>query len=68
MSLAVAAVIWLFGSMDKERMNLVSTSAANILLMCVIVGFIVAGMRKKVNVYDAFIEGREGRIHNRPCA
>ena len=57
MSLAVAAVIWLFGSMDKDRMNLVSTSAANILLMCVIVGFIIAGMRRKVNVYDAFIEG-----------
>ena len=57
MSLAVAAVIWLFGSMDKERMNLVSTSVANILLMCVIVGFIIAGMRRKVNVYDAFIEG-----------
>lgn len=57
MSLAVAAIIWLFGSMDKERMNLVSTTAANILLMCVIVGFIVAGMRKRVNVYDAFIEG-----------
>ena len=61
MSLAVTAVIWLFGSMDKERMNLVSTSAANILLMCVIVGFIVAGMRRRVNVYDAFIEGaKEG--------
>ena len=57
MSLAVAAIIWGFGSMDKERMNLVSTSAANILLMCVIVGFILAGMRKRVNVYDAFIEG-----------
>ena len=57
MSLAVVAVIWLFGSMDKERMNLVSTSVANILLMCVIVGFIIAGMRRKVNVYDAFIEG-----------
>ncbi len=57
MSFAVAAIIWLFGSMDKERMNLVSTTAANILLMCVIVGFIVAGMRKRVNVYDAFIEG-----------
>lgn len=57
MSLAVAAVIWLFGRMDKERMDLVSTSAANILLMCVIVGFIAAGMRKRVNVYDAFIEG-----------
>ena len=57
MSLAVTAVIWLFGSMDKERMSLVSTSAANILLMCVIVGFILAGVRKRVNVYDAFIEG-----------
>ncbi len=57
MSLAVAAIIWGFGSMDKERMNLVSTSAANILLMCVIVGFILAGIRKRVNVYDAFIEG-----------
>ena len=57
MSLAVAAVIWVFGQMDKERMNLVSTLAANILLMCVIVGFILAGIRKRVNVYDAFIEG-----------
>ena len=57
MSLTVAAVIWFFGQMDKERMNLVSTLAANILLMCVIVGFILAGIRKKVNVYDAFIEG-----------
>ena len=57
MSLAVAAVIWFFGQMDKERMNLVSTLAANILLMCVIVGFVLAGIRKKVNVYEAFIEG-----------
>ena len=57
MSLVVASVIWLFGSMDKEQMNIVSTSAANILLMCVIVGFILAGVRKRVNVYDAVIEG-----------
>ena len=57
MSLVVASVIWLFGSMDKEQMNIVSTSAANILLMCVIVGFILAGVRKRVNVYDAFIDG-----------
>lgn len=57
MSLVMASVIWLFGSMDKEQMNIVSTSAANILLMCVIVGFILAGVRKRVNVYDAFIEG-----------
>jgi len=53
----VAAVIWGFAQLDSESMNLWSTSIANILLMIIIVGFIVAGMVKKVNVYDAFIEG-----------
>ena len=43
--------------MSKEQVDLVSTSVANILLMTIIVGFILAGVRKKVNVYDAFIEG-----------
>lgn len=57
MCLLVAAIVWGFGQMDKEQMNLVSTSIANILLMTIIILFIWAGMRKKVNVYDAFIEG-----------
>lgn len=57
MSAAVAAIIWGFAQMDKAQMNVVSTSVANILLMLIIVMFILAGMRKKVNVYDAFIEG-----------
>ena len=53
----VAGVIWGFGQLDSMMMNRVSTSVANILLMTIIVGFIIAGLRKKVNVYDAFIEG-----------
>ena len=57
MCLLVATVVWAFGQMDKEQMNVVSTSIANILLMTIIISFIWAGMRKKVNVYDAFIEG-----------
>lgn len=56
-SVLVAAVIWGFSRMSKEEVDIVSTSAANILLMTIIVGFILAGVRKKVNVYDAFIEG-----------
>ncbi len=61
MSLAVAGIIWGFGQLDKDQMNIVSTTVANILLMTVIVGFIMAGVRKKINVYDAFIEGaKEG--------
>lgn len=53
----VAAIIWGFGQLDKDMMNTVSTSVANILLMSIIVAFIIAGLRKKINVYDAFIEG-----------
>lgn len=61
MCAVVAAIIWGFGQLDKDQMNIVSTTIANILLMTIIVGFILAGVRKKVNVYDAFIEGaKEG--------
>lgn len=61
MSLVVAGIIWGFGQLDKDQMNIVSTTVANILLMTIIVGFILAGVRKKINVYDAFIEGaKEG--------
>ncbi len=62
-SLVVAAIIWGFGQLDKDQMNIVSTTVANILLMSIIVGFILAGIRKKVNVYDAFIEGAKEGFH-----
>lgn len=57
MAAIVSLIIWGFGQMSKDMMNVVSTSVANILLMTIIVLFIFAGLRKKVNVYDAFIEG-----------
>ena len=61
MCAAVAGIIWGFSQVDKAAMDTVSTSVANIMLMTIIVGFILAGVRKKVNVYDAFIEGaKEG--------
>lgn len=56
-SLLVALTIWGFAQLDSVMMNRVSTSVANILLMTIIVGFILAGMLKRVNVYDAFVEG-----------
>ena len=59
----VAGIIWGFDRMDKEQMNLVSTSVANILLMSIIIAFICAGVRKKVNVYDVFIEGAKEGFH-----
>ncbi len=53
----VAGIIWGFSQLDSDTMNRVSTTVANILLMLIIVSFILAGVRKKINVYDAFIEG-----------
>ncbi len=61
MAVAVALIIWGFGQLDKDRMNVVSTTVANILLMLIIIGFILAGVRRRINVYDAFVEGaKEG--------
>ena len=61
MSAFVAAVIWGFSRLDGETMNLVSTNVANIMLMSIIMAFIWAGVRRRINVYDAFIEGaKEG--------
>ncbi|WP_455537304.1 nucleoside recognition domain-containing protein [Prevotella koreensis] len=57
LSLVVAAIIWGFSTIDKAAMNTISTSAANILLMTIIVVFIIAGIVKKTNVYESFIEG-----------
>ena len=57
----VGGIIWGFGLLNKEQMSVVSTSVANIVLMTIIVAFILAGVRKRINVYDAFIEGaKEG--------
>ena len=61
MALVVGAIIWGFGQLDKDQMNIVSTSVANILLMTIIVAFVLAGMKHHINVYDAFVEGaKEG--------
>ena len=61
LSLGVVALMWGFAQMDSVMMNLVGTNLANILLFSIITLFLVAGIRKKVNVYEAFIEGaKEG--------
>lgn len=61
MCLLVSAVIWGFSRLDKAMMDIVSTSVANILLFTIIVIFILAGVRRRVNVYETFVDGaKEG--------
>ena len=57
----VALIIWGFSAMPREQMDVVSSTFANVFLCGIIACFIIAGMRKKINVYDTFIEGaKEG--------
>jgi spore maturation protein SpmB len=59
--LLVAGGTWGMMQLSQVQIEIFSTSLANIILFSVIVIFIVAGMRAKINVYDAFIEGaKEG--------
>lgn len=61
LGLFIGGLIWLFNSLEQEQVSLYSTLFANTLLFTIICGFIVSGIRKKINVYDAFIEGaKEG--------
>ncbi len=57
LSLVVALIIWGFLSLPPVRIGPVSTSIANILLVLIITGFILSGALRKINVYEAFVEG-----------
>ena len=57
----IGGLALLFGMMSQQSVSLYSTLFANILLFSIICGFIISGIRKKINVYDTFIEGaKEG--------
>lgn len=60
LSAGVAALIWGFSRLDGETMNLVGTTTANVILFLIIIAFVAAGVRKRINVYDAFVEGAKG--------
>lgn len=59
----IGGVVWLFSNMEQEKVSLYSTLFANILLFTIICSFIISGIRKKLNVYDAFIEGAKDGFH-----
>lgn len=56
-------VIWGFGQMDKETMGVVTSVASNVILFGIMLMFIVAGLIRRINVYDAFIEGAKEGFH-----
>jgi len=57
----IAGTVLLFRSMPQEEVNIVSSLVANIILFGIIVMFITKAMKRKINIFDAFIDGaKEG--------
>lgn len=63
----LAAIITLtvlaFQSLPQEQVNIVSGLIANIILFCIIIVFLIKGLMKKINVFDAFIDGAKEGFH-----
>lgn len=53
----IAATVLLFHTMPQEQINIVSSLAANIILFSIICLFILKALRKKINIFEAFIDG-----------
>ena len=58
--LIVSGIVWASTQVERETMNTWSTVLANVILFSIITAFILAGVRRKINVYEAFIEGAKG--------
>lgn len=57
MTLAIGAVIWYFSSLEKDALTVASNLASNFILFGIIISFIGMAAWRKINVYDAFIDG-----------
>jgi spore maturation protein SpmA len=61
MTLLMSGMIYGFTLLSASELNVVSPLVANIILFTIVITFILLGLRKKINVYDSFIEGaKEG--------
>lgn len=57
MTAIIIGMIWYFSKLDQEQVQTVSNLISGIIIIGIIVGFILMAMRKKINVYETFIEG-----------
>lgn len=59
-SAIIGGIIWYFSSLDKESLTVASNLASNIILFFIIISFIGMAAWKRINVYNAFIDGAKG--------
>ena len=58
---AIGALVWYVSTLSREEMMVFSSIFSNALLLTIIIAFIGGALYKKVNVFEAFIDGaKEG--------
>jgi len=57
MGLLVAGMVAYFGNLDREAMQAQSSILANFLVFSVIIGFMLGAIRRRINLYETFVEG-----------
>ncbi|MGN0029534.1 MAG: nucleoside recognition domain-containing protein [Marinilabiliaceae bacterium] len=57
LALLLAALVYLLSGLDRDTVQTVSVAVSSAILLLVICGFIILALRRKVNVYDSFIDG-----------
>ena len=61
LTLLIVGIIYYFNTLDQDRMQEISKFSSHFILISLIIGMILLGLRKKNNIYEDFIEGaKEG--------
>jgi spore maturation protein SpmA len=63
MTAIVAGLVTYFAHLDQAALETQSSLLANVLIFGMIMAFIVAGLRKRVDLFDAFVEGGKEGFH-----
>lgn len=59
-SAVLGSLVWWFSSLDKDQMTIASGILSNLTLFIIIVSFLAGALYKKINVWEAFVEGAKG--------
>lgn len=57
LSLFICSIVYYFSTIPQERVGEISTLAGNFIIFSLIISFIILGLRKRINLYETFIEG-----------
>lgn len=57
LALLLAALVYSLSGLDRDTVQTVSVAVSSAILLVVICGFIILALRRKVNVYESFIDG-----------